>query len=155
MKKASTILALLTALCMLLSMGAFASGEASGSSSGMMMGGGSSEPDSYDAVMDITEDTTIDGEEMASTTGGENVIHVYDGAKAVISNSSFSNSGTGGGGDSASFYGVGAAVLATDGTVYIDGGEINTERAAITVLDEFRSGKLGRITLELPPKREK
>ena len=37
----------------------------------------------------------------------------------------------------------------------ISGGEINTERAAITVLDEFRSGKLGRITLELPPEREK
>ena len=36
----------------------------------------------------------------------------------------------------------------------ISGGEINTERAAITVLDEFRSGKLGRITLELPPERE-
>ena len=32
----------------------------------------------------------------------------------------------------------------------ISGGEINTERAAITVLDEFRSGKLGRVTLELP-----
>lgn len=32
----------------------------------------------------------------------------------------------------------------------ISGGEINTERAAVTVLDEFRSGKLGRITLELP-----
>lgn len=36
----------------------------------------------------------------------------------------------------------------------ISGGGINTERAAITVLDEFRSGKLGRITLELPPKKE-
>lgn len=36
----------------------------------------------------------------------------------------------------------------------ISGGEINTERAAITVLDEFRSGKLGRITLELPQKRD-
>ena len=32
----------------------------------------------------------------------------------------------------------------------VSGREINTERAAITVLDEFRSGKLGRITLELP-----
>ena len=32
----------------------------------------------------------------------------------------------------------------------ISGGEVNTERAAITLLDEFRSGKLGRITLELP-----
>lgn len=33
----------------------------------------------------------------------------------------------------------------------VPGGEANTERAAITVLDEFRSGKLGRLTLELPP----
>ena len=31
------------------------------------------------------------------------------------------------------------------------GGVVNTERAAITVMDEFRSGKLGRITLEKPP----
>lgn len=36
----------------------------------------------------------------------------------------------------------------------IAGGEVNTERAAITVLDEFRGGKLGRITLEAPPERE-
>ena len=32
----------------------------------------------------------------------------------------------------------------------VSGGEVNTERAAITLLDEFRSGKLGQITLELP-----
>ncbi len=32
----------------------------------------------------------------------------------------------------------------------ISGGEINTERAAITVMDEFRSGKLGRLSLERP-----
>lgn len=32
----------------------------------------------------------------------------------------------------------------------VSGGEVNTERAAITLLDEFRSGKLGKITLELP-----
>ncbi|MCD7742653.1 MAG: ribosome biogenesis GTPase YlqF [Ruminococcus sp.] len=32
----------------------------------------------------------------------------------------------------------------------ISGGEINTQRAADTVLDEFRAGKLGRISLEKP-----
>ncbi len=32
----------------------------------------------------------------------------------------------------------------------ISGGEIDTERAAIMLLDEFRSAKLGQITLELP-----
>lgn len=32
----------------------------------------------------------------------------------------------------------------------ISGGEINTERASITLLDEYRGGKLGKITMELP-----
>ena len=32
----------------------------------------------------------------------------------------------------------------------VSGGEVNTERAAITLLDEIRSGKLGKITLEHP-----
>lgn len=32
----------------------------------------------------------------------------------------------------------------------VSGGEINTERAANILLDEFRSGKLGKITLETP-----
>lgn len=35
----------------------------------------------------------------------------------------------------------------------LQGGIINTERAAIIVLDEFRSGKIGRITLERPASR--
>ncbi|HKM32313.1 MAG TPA: ribosome biogenesis GTPase YlqF [Oscillospiraceae bacterium] len=35
----------------------------------------------------------------------------------------------------------------------VRGGEVDTERAAIAILDEFRSGKLGRITLELPKKQ--
>ena len=33
----------------------------------------------------------------------------------------------------------------------ISGGEIDTERAAAIVTEEFRSGKIGRITLESPP----
>ena len=32
----------------------------------------------------------------------------------------------------------------------IRGGEINTERAAVTLLDEYRGGKLGRLSLEKP-----
>ena len=32
----------------------------------------------------------------------------------------------------------------------MSGGTVNTERAAITVLDEFRSGKIGNISLEKP-----
>ena len=35
----------------------------------------------------------------------------------------------------------------------LSGGVVDTERAAITVLDDFRGAKLGRITLEAPPKK--
>lgn len=35
----------------------------------------------------------------------------------------------------------------------VSGGEIDTERAAIMLLDEFRSAKLGRITVEIPQGR--
>ena len=37
----------------------------------------------------------------------------------------------------------------------ISGGELDTERAAIIVLDEFRGAKIGRISLEKPPVAEK
>ena len=36
----------------------------------------------------------------------------------------------------------------------ISGGEVHTERAAVMVLDEFRGGKIGRITLESPGNAE-
>lgn len=36
----------------------------------------------------------------------------------------------------------------------IRGGEIDTQRAAVMLLDEYRSGKIGRITLEFPEKTE-
>lgn len=35
----------------------------------------------------------------------------------------------------------------------ISGGEINTERAATTILDEYRGGKLGKITLDSVPEK--
>ena len=33
----------------------------------------------------------------------------------------------------------------------ISGGEFDTERMARVLLDEYRGGKLGRFTLEMPP----
>ena len=44
------------------------------------------------------------------------------------------------------------AVIAKHRGMLISGGEPDTERAAYTLLDEFRAAKLGRITLELPDK---
>lgn len=36
----------------------------------------------------------------------------------------------------------------------ISGGEVNTERASVMIMDEFRASKWGRISLEVPPVRE-
>ncbi len=46
------------------------------------------------------------------------------------------------------------AEIAKKRGMLISGGEPDTERAAITLLDEFRSGKIGRITLDEPPYSE-
>ena len=36
----------------------------------------------------------------------------------------------------------------------VSGGEVDLYRIASIVLDEFRGGKIGKMTLELPPKEE-
>lgn len=36
----------------------------------------------------------------------------------------------------------------------ISGGEVNTERASVMLLDEYRGGRLGRISMEFPPRFE-
>lgn len=41
-------------------------------------------------------------------------------------------------------------VIARKRGMLISGGEVNTERASIMLLDEFRCAKLGRITVEMP-----
>ena len=43
-------------------------------------------------------------------------------------------------------------VIAKKRGMIIRGGEPDTERASVMLLDEFRAAKLGKITLELPPK---
>jgi ribosome biogenesis GTPase A len=47
------------------------------------------------------------------------------------------------------------ACIAENRKCLTKGGGIFTEKAAAILLDDFRSGKLGRITLELPPGEEK
>lgn len=41
-------------------------------------------------------------------------------------------------------------IIAKKRGMLVSGGEVDTERAAIMLLDEFRSAKLGRITVEMP-----
>lgn len=97
----------------------------------MAMGGAdSSGVDSYDAVTEYSEDTTVDGESYSSTGTDENAILVSSGAKAVLKNITVDRTSSDStGGDNSSFYGVGAAVLTTDGTSYISNADITTDAA--------------------------
>lgn len=90
--------------------------------------GGSTEAvTSWDAVKTYAEDTTEDGGTYDSQGDAENAIHVSGGTAVFNQPTITRTSSTAEGGDSSSFYGVGAAVLTTGGTSYINGGTITTD----------------------------
>ena len=94
-------------------------------------GGQSSAPDSYDAVTEYTEDTQVSGTQVDSTATDENAVLVAtEGVTATLDGMTITrDSGDSSGGDSASFYGVGAAALVTDGTLVISNSTITTDAA--------------------------
>ena len=101
-----------------------------GGQPGGQPGGTASGVDSYDAVTEYAEDTEVDGESYSSTGTDENAIFVSNGATATLKNiivDRTSSDSTGG--DNSSFYGVGAAVLTTDGTAYVKNADITTNAA--------------------------
>lgn len=86
--------------------------------------------DSYDAVTEYAEDTEVDGESYSSTGTDENAILVSNGATATLKNITVDRTSSDStGGDNSSFYGVGAAVLTTDGTTYLKNADITTNAA--------------------------
>ena len=99
------------------------------------MGGGMGAPggqsqgvDSYTAVNTYSEDTSLDGDSIESTGTDENAVLVDSGANVSIKNATITrNSEDSTGGDNSSFYGVGAAVLATDGTASVSNSTITTD----------------------------
>ena len=99
------------------------------------MGGGMGAPggqsqgvDSYTAVNTYSEDTSLDGDSIESTDTDENAVLVDSGANVSIKNATITrNSEDSTGGDNSSFYGVGAAVLATDGTASVSNSTITTD----------------------------
>ena len=92
------------------------------------MGGGSSKPESYDAATEFTADDTRDGAAYTSTGTDENSLHVYNSADVALTNADITRSSADStGGDTSSFYGVGAAALVTDGTLKISDSTISTD----------------------------
>lgn len=93
-------------------------------------GGQSAAPDSYASVVEYTSDTTESGQAITSEGTDENAIHMYEGADVTLQDFTVDRtSAKSTGGDASSFYGIGAAVLATDGTAHITGSEIQTDAA--------------------------
>ena len=82
----------------------------------------------YSALQEFTEDTEVSNETYKSTNSDENAIHIYNGAEVTLNKIKASrDSDDSTGGDNSSFYGVGADVLTTDGTAYVNGGTFTTD----------------------------
>ena len=91
-------------------------------------GGASSQPESYDAVNALDSDTELTGG-IESTGTDENAVLVTGGSVTVTGATVTRESSDSTGGDSASFYGVGAALLATGGTLTVSDSVITTDSA--------------------------
>lgn len=94
---------------------------------GGMPGGQSQQPDIYDAVLTVDRDTTSTGEIITSKGKDENAILVTGGASVITKASVSRESADSTGGDNASFYGVGAAILATSGEMTVTDSVITTD----------------------------
>ena len=104
-------------------------------------GGSSSAPTSYDAVNEYTEDTTVDGESISSTGTDENAVLVDGDADVTLKNVTVDRTSQDStGGDSSSFYGVGAAVLGIQGNTYVTDSEITTDAAGGAGLFAYGDG---------------
>ncbi len=99
------------------------------------MGGGMGGPGSssgsvtYEALNEYTESADLSGEEITSTGTDENAVLLSDeAAEVTVSDSTITrDSDDSTGGDNSSFYGVGAAALATAGTLYVSDSTITTD----------------------------
>lgn len=106
-------------------------------------GSASSQPESYNAVTEYTEDTEVSDASFSSTGSDENAILVSNGANVTLKNITLDRTSSDStGGDSSSFYGVGAGLLVTDGTVTIDNATITTDSAGGAGIFSYGNGNV-------------
>ncbi len=102
--------------------------QPAGKPNGNPPGGASSQSVSYTAVKEITDAEELSGGEYASETADESVILIRTDADVSLSGLTVSKTGDSDGGDTCSFYGLNAAVLAMGGAnVTITGGTVTTD----------------------------
>ena len=113
------------------------------SANGGMGGGGqqSQAPDSYEAATEYTEDTTKKNKTVSSEGTDENAIHAYNGTEVSLSKYNITRTSEDSqGGDNSSFYGVGAAVLESDGTLYLNDSTIETDSKGAAGIFAYNDG---------------
>lgn len=104
-------------------------------------GGVSNGPSSYTAVNTYEKDANITDKTINSTGSDENVVLVQNGANVTMENFALERTSSNStGGDNASFYGVGAAMLVTDGVLNVSNGTINTDSAGGAGIFAYKSG---------------
>lgn len=104
-------------------------------------GGQSQGVDSYTAANEYTEDTAVSNETIESTGTDENAALISSGASVTLDNDTITRTSEDSkGGDNSSFYGVGAAVLATDGTAYVKDDSVTTDAAGGAGLFAYGDG---------------
>lgn len=125
------------------------SDNAGGQPGGNTPGGGapggstSSQPESYNAVTEYTEDTEVSDETFSSTGSDENAVLVSNGANVTLKDITLDRTSSDStDGDSSSFYGVGAGLLVTDGTVTIDNATITTDSAGGAGIFSYGNGNV-------------
>ncbi len=91
-------------------------------------GGAQSAPTSYSSVKEFTGDAEESGQSYTSEGTDESAVLVSNGANVTLKDFTVNRTSEDSkGGDSSSFYGIGASVLATDGTVNLNGGTITSD----------------------------
>ena len=125
------------------------SDNAGGQPGGNTPGGGapggsaSSQPESYNAVTEYTEDAEVSDETFSSTGSEENAVLVSNGSNVTLKDITLDRTSSDStGGDSSSFYGVGAGLLVTDGTVTIDNATITTDSAGGAGIFSYGNGNV-------------
>jgi len=98
-------------------------------------------PDSYEAMREFAKDTEKVGDEVVSVGVDENAIHAYGGAIVKLTDfkvvrSSDASKGEG----SMNLFGVGAAVLDTEGMLYVKGGTVNTDASGAAGIFAYGDG---------------
>lgn len=106
-------------------------------------GGQSQQPEEYQAETSYTEDAETEDEAYASEGTDENAVLISEGSEVVLKNPQITRTSQDStGGDTSSFYGVGAALLASDGNAYVSGGTISTDAAGVAGLFAYDKGTI-------------